>query len=408
MKRHIIFFLIIALLLPGCAGKNKGPDYLADLRFDTDEFLPEYDYVSDSRYLSKLVTIPGGLLYTGDSKMFLNYYDNATGETGVLCSKPECMHNDGSCNGYGDFAFFTYYDGSLWFMDRDWANQEDKNIYLWRSDLSLVNRQKVVKLGRPSYSQVFMHRGYLYMAKIESTLTDEAEPVMKYNIKAFSLDGKNEEISIHNDPSHIAGRLLLNFRCVGNYVYYSFEGKEKLEIYRFDSKTRTGGLFASIDKPSGLMVVRMHITRKNEIYLYGNLNKQGCVWKYENGSMIPTVTFENIDGIYGVRFMTDDTICAMRLGYDAPDSCWIKKYDGTTVQRLDMVSDFLKNIGSDAKKVTNLMYHYACGNENVFYVIGSANAERDDIKEYINFILAYEYDGKEIVSHTVWSQAQPK
>ena len=163
-----------------------------------------------------------------------------------------------------------------------------------------------------------------------------------------------------------------------------------------------------IDKPSGLMVVRMHITRKNEIYLYGNLNKQGCVWKYENGSMIPTVTFENIDGIYGVRFMTDDTICAMRLGYDAPDSCWIKKYDGTTVQRLDMVSDFLKNIGSDAKKVTNLMYHYACGNENVFYVIGSANAERDDIKEYINFILAYEYDGKEIVSHTVWSQAQPK
>ena len=410
MKKHIhmylaAFAMLMALLLPGCRGAETKGDigYLADAKFDTDEYLPEYDYVNTRYYPHKISQAGNSLVYTlsGAKSMYLKYFDAESGEGGVLCNKPECTHDNGACNGYGMFFCVNYYDGSLWWLDTDRTSPGDYSRYLLRSDVSGANRRKVLKLDRRSIQNIYIHRGYVYLV-IDTNVVVGTESMTRTDLVAYALDGSGGEVPIYSITTGYGKILKVRFR--GNLVYYYVDyhvdsgEKTMFEIHCFDSKTRTEEKITAIEKSNGDILWEMYVNRKNEIYLYGMANNIGTVWKYEDGKITEFVKFEDTEGKYTVRFMNDDVICAMSTSRVIPtDVCWVKKYDGTTVYKLNMESDYVDNtIRKDYAEVRGGRL-FACGDENIFYIYGMLND-----KDYgIYYIVMYEYDGEKIVGRLV-------
>ena len=83
-------------------------NYLANPKFDTDEFLPDYD--ADPSFIHAFSTIGNHVLCRTESTAFactgslskgtIKYLDKATGICLPLCGKPECLHDNDTCNAY--------------------------------------------------------------------------------------------------------------------------------------------------------------------------------------------------------------------------------------------------------------------------------------------------------------------
>lgn len=75
--------------------------YLAESRFDTDEFLGEYDRVNAyCKGAGALDETEDVLYFRGFFSNYIGYYDKVNEIGGVLCGKPECLHNDKTCNAW--------------------------------------------------------------------------------------------------------------------------------------------------------------------------------------------------------------------------------------------------------------------------------------------------------------------
>ena len=409
MKKHIhmylaAFAMLISLLLPGCRGAETKGDigYLADAKFDTDEYLPEYDYVSTRYFFHKMSQVRNSLVYTPDGvekAMYLRYFDAESGEGGILCNKPECTHSDGLCNGYGDFRYINYYDGSIW-----WVETQQGDYYLWRADVSGANRCKVLNLKDCEIQRAYVHRGYLYILKTTPLMID-TKPMVRTDLVAYALDGTGGGVTIYSNTDDSFDSLKVCF--TGNLIYYYLDlgSINKFKIYCFDTKTRTGGMITTIEKSDECSPNGVYVNHKNEIYLYGKVNKVATVWKYEDGKITELVNFGDPDGNYAVGFMNDGVIGATRMSREpGEDSCWVKKYDGTTVYKLNMVSDYVDNtIKKDYAEARGGRL-FACGDENRFYLYGIVSGTNE--KSGIHYIVMYEYDGEKIVSRLVDTDAE--
>ena len=106
-------------------------------------FDPYTDY--DNRYAA---LTERGIVDTEDAYYFyangyIMYYDKIAGESGFLCPRPECEHdevfNNKECGAYAamDMPSFTYYEGKLW-----WVGYPDNwSIGVFRMDLDGTNRE---------------------------------------------------------------------------------------------------------------------------------------------------------------------------------------------------------------------------------------------------------------------------
>lgn len=95
-----------------------------------------------------------GLFYIGESNSILMYYDFNTEENYVLCSSPNCKHNDSSCpanvRDYYKNYTFAYYQGRLYLLSQ--KNYESEKIELISMDVDGQNRRTVVSLDPGDYS----------------------------------------------------------------------------------------------------------------------------------------------------------------------------------------------------------------------------------------------------------------
>ena len=239
-------------------------NYLADNKFDTDEYLPDYD--ADPSFYHGYSTSSYGFCSTEDTiysfssqagDMFhnmLSYTDKATGITGYLCGKPECLHRDESCNAY----LTTYlspgyglcvYEGKLY-----WVNGMND---IARMNLDGTGRENVCRVwnkvieNHTNYRMTMFHRGYVYYARVGQTVMGGKE-VSVVSVKAQPLDGGEGFVVWEKTVDDYGQRCLIKF--VGNdlYImptYFNYEDRENhtgayniMELYRWDSKTRQGEL----------------------------------------------------------------------------------------------------------------------------------------------------------------------
>lgn len=243
-------------------------NYLADPKFDTDEFLPDYDVdrsLLNSTYSGICETedtiffFPYNSTFTGrsDAKVCILYFtDLASGVTLPLCSKPECSHTDDTCNAYladsGQVYGLRIYDGKLYWLTVEISS----NVYVHLNRMNLdgsahevvttLDSETSKKLTRLHFTTWLIHRGYIYIGGYEYSATELIEPYQFY-VYAAPMDG-GESFSIMSYVRDSSGAVL-HITPVGNDLYISLNAYRRDgetedycmgAFYRWNSKTRKG------------------------------------------------------------------------------------------------------------------------------------------------------------------------
>lgn len=237
-------------------------NYLADPKFDTDEFLPGYDV--DVSFLT--VTDHIGVCATEDTiffspnngslnrSSFLHFTDIASGVTMPLCSKPECSHTDDTCNAYlassGQVYGLRIYDGKLY-----WLAYEDHYVQLMRMNFDGTGHEVVTSLDLDASQKInalngttwFIHRGYIYIGGFDRYYNELVEPV-EYYVCATPISG-GETFPIMSCVQNCTGSLIYIIPK-GNDLYISLNSYQQdidetvpyltAAFYRWSSKTREG------------------------------------------------------------------------------------------------------------------------------------------------------------------------
>ena len=289
MKKIILFVLAINLLLGGCGGREQ-PDNTQEA-FSSSQFMPEYD--AQNQYLilnaSSFLEREGVFLGTDLIGHYLNYYDEASGISGVLCADPACTHDSSDCGAYVETgANLSYYEGKLY-----WIAKEDPsghNFYLWRGDLSGRNREKVKPVDweeiiLPYQPQRYVgHRGRLYLLG-QTQVVNGTEAGFRVSLLSTSLDG-SDDFKVLYDETFSQG-VQSSVRFVKNGVYLSIElihddMTADLTVERYDI---AGDTWETVYEEKGIQEATrdVWVTEEEEIYIPGSFENRIYIWKAENG-----------------------------------------------------------------------------------------------------------------------------
>ena len=94
----------------------------------------------------------GGAVYRKNLDNYLHVLDFSTGKADIFCSRPNCLHNDSTCNGYGEddlSSFFTAGNKLYYLKSLDPELDPEINAYRVKCELMVsdLNRQNEQKIG---------------------------------------------------------------------------------------------------------------------------------------------------------------------------------------------------------------------------------------------------------------------
>ena len=212
----ILLALAVCLVLTACTPEGPGNSTQSGTEgtqgfFDGNAPMPGYD--ADNRYLfwpgiSFLETEDCffGTVLAGE---YLHYYDIQTGISGLLCPDPACTHDSGTCPAkVGSTASVSYYDGKLYWVGKDPAG-DGHDEYLWRSDITGTNREKLRTISFQDTILVYMpqqyyiHRGSLYFLGIGDSV-DGVETGERITLMTAPLEG-NDAFTMLYDKTFYVG-----------------------------------------------------------------------------------------------------------------------------------------------------------------------------------------------------------
>ena len=403
-KRALLWLFCILLLLTGCGAAPQDSigdsmessqmgseqeesdesvsasvtnNYLADQRFDTEEPLAAYDVQSQYAYTG-VDLCESEVAYNGRDTLasFYMYRDKQSGVSGKLCGKPECAHEDKTCNAYVSFMDIglTVYDGSLYWSGLD-LNSQKHERYLWKMNLDGTQREKVQKLAEVQINTnplVQIHRGYVYTAGIYSTV-EQGEARNGILITAEQI-GKQAEPIVIMDRAYSNVFLSYSMRFIGNMMYIQVEAESSLEgedlhhilLYRWDSKTRQLECLLDIEEEN-FVIGDMQIDETGTIYLTGRRGTMLGVYRYNfQTKNIETVSqWECTQN--GFNRMTRDNV--ITIYYDENDDIYmqVRTFSG------EMVCE--REITWEGKAEENRCFLIFCGGdeEYVFYCASQGN-----------------------------------
>ena len=299
----ILLVLVVCLLLTACTpGKDtQGGTEGTQGIFDGDAPMPGYD--ADNRYLfwpgiSFLETENCffGTVLAGE---YLHYYDIQTGISGLLCPDPACTHDSGTCPAkVGSTASVSYYDGKLYWVGKDPAG-DGHDEYLWRSDITGTNREKLKTISFQDTILVYMpqqyyiHRGNLYFLGIGDSV-DGVETGERITLMTAPLEG-NDAFTMLYDKTFYVG-VDATVRFVGNKVYFAVQSgtpdsPKDMTITCYD---RTDGTSQVLFEQTGMEEVPgdMWVTEAGEIYVPAQVENVAKVLKLEDGALIEVLSQE--------------------------------------------------------------------------------------------------------------------
>ena len=309
---------------------------------------------------------------------YLYYYDKASGERGVLCGKPECIHDaimqNTSCNGYLCLdGTLGYWDDRLHFLTY-YPGESGRNFSLLSMKLDGTDRRADVStslmIGSTYYTpqRLDYHHGMLY-----SYCTNEIvrNGVPSCETCIFRMDPKTGELkklfSLETDHSYSIPSLFY----AGKYVYFSLDHLEKtdddwityLDIWRYDIEAE------QIDdlyhfREEGYLGAWMHIWVESEdlIYLMPHFMLDGVpskLYQISGGELNVAVGFdiEGIGGISdGIAFVLSSPTNHME----------VRRLDGSVIYSGAWELDSLRELISG--KETDFYVSAAFGNENELLV----------------------------------------
>lgn len=316
--RKLLLIPVVAVLLTSCASdqvsEEKGNiNYLASAKFDTKEFLQEYDSVFCA-FLSKVCESDNAFYYIandGDSLYsYIYFYDKASGITGKLCAKPECPHNIKDCNAYVDMSLapagLSVYNNKLYWRDM----QHIYNCNLDGTDRSTVRdidgNYIYLNAGRSGW-KTWLHRGYCYTSQ-SCTYIEDGEAIDANVVFAYELESDSEPFVIYEDKYSGRGPIsAYPFRnklyIVSSSVIPDEEDNRTyhIKITEYDTKTRESLLLSEFESDEYYSSIRY--IPGHGLYVSGEYH----IGKYNPETEEIDTLFYTGYSLYGAT-MTDDYI----------------------------------------------------------------------------------------------------
>lgn len=388
-KIHILSLLVLVIfLVSGCTNPNSQTDPAHTDVFDTDMTIPGYDAQNKYLLADLLSFQETNDFFCGSNCIgsYLQYYDKASGITGVLCADPACSHDSSGCGAYiKQGATFSVYDGKLY-----WIADDGRENYLWQSDLSGTNRKKIKSL---SYENVIMtyqpqryviHRGNLYMLGYSNSVTG-TQVGTRISLLSTSLDDSEDITVLYDNVLEQGAHATVRF--VGRSAYLSIlasSGNGACDITITKFNTRTGSneiVYEEVNVNATLGAI--WVTEQGEVYLPGCDDEHAYVWKIEKGVRTEIISWDGqnqtvpdimdgiainiykVDGIRYIRIVSLDGVSVYE-GKLFPDD--IVGLDG------DPNTYSFAVIGGDADKIiVNLMSFTEAGMVDYTIMLDVAN-----------------------------------
>ena len=302
----ILLVLAVCLLLTACTTGGPGKDTQGGTEgtqgfFDGDAPMPGYD--ADNRYMlwegisfQETENYFFGTVLGGE---YIHYYDMQTGISGLLCPDPACTHDSRACGAkLGIGASVSYYDGKLYWVGKDPAG-DGHDEYLWRSDITGTNREKLKTISFQDTILVYqpqkyyIHRGNLYFLGIGDSV-DGVETGDRITLMTAPLEG-NDAFTMLYDKTFYVG-VDATVRFVGNKVYFAVQSgtpdsPKDMTITCYD---RTDGTSQVLFEQTGMEEVPgdMWVTEAGEIYVPAQVENVAKVLKLEDGALIEVLSQE--------------------------------------------------------------------------------------------------------------------
>jgi len=303
-KIHILSMLVLVVfLVSGCTNPNSQTDPAQTDVFDTDMALPGYDAQNKYLIADLLSFQETDDFFCGSNTIghYLQYYDKASGITGVLCADPACSHDSVECGAYMKAgANLSVYDGKLYWIAKDASGGRDD--YLWQSDLSGTNRRKIKSL---SFENVIMayqpqrymiHRGNLYMLGRSNSVAG-TQVGDRISLLSTPLDNSQDITVLYENIFEQGAQATVRF--VGKSAYlsiiaFSGNGACDITVTKFNTKTGSSEIVyeeVNVNAVSGAIWV----TEQGEVYLPGSDDNHAYVWKIEDGVRTEIISWEGQD-----------------------------------------------------------------------------------------------------------------
>ena len=298
MKKEIIIgLLVIGLLLSGC----QNNELTEPTESGGNQTYLSAEYSAQNKYLLTSATsfqeTDGFFCGTNLTGNYLQYYDKDTGISGVLCADPACSHDSVECGAYmHSGATLSYYGGSLYWISK--GSSDSGDVYLWRSDLSGTNREKIKcisfeKVIFPYQPQRYViHQGMLYIVG-SSSVVDGTQTGYRVSLLSQDLSGDEGFTALYDEVFPYGANATARF--VGESIYLSvvtFQdgGPVDLSVIKFDTQKDTSEVIYQetgiTESPGAIWVTDNH-----EIYLPGATDKEAYLWKLENNRRIEVTSW---------------------------------------------------------------------------------------------------------------------
>ena len=374
MKKLLALALsaLFALSLAACAGTagdpaptdpplasmpaaTASPTERIDLSFD-----PDTDYVNAYGGLTAhdlVETEDAVYWHSTNGRAYLYYYDKACGESGVLCPRPECLHdaveNNRDCAGYlGTFdPSLSFFEGKLWWIGYCGPNEADRAIY--RMDPDGTNREKVRDLSREHEYQgtkYYFHRGYIYFYRADN-IVRQGSLTLRISVSRMPLDSDKLEV-IWEATSAYVPQATLRFRGGEIYIFAQFDGGDentsaeelaalsyRLEILRWTEGMTEPECLCRVDNAVRLMNVAAYdVTKSGEIYFAvpssdGERRGDAVCRVSGDGSSEELFDFFDEENPFHIMSITDGIVCASAYLQDSQGGriFWIRDISGETL-----------------------------------------------------------------------------
>ncbi len=265
MKKRVLAICIIIILLFSCIACGKAPS--VDLAEDASSTPAPYElgmtyhevYDPDTDFDNRFGRGTPGMVEMEDAYYFIStrgnyvyYYDKTAAERGVLCGKPECVHDEQeineTCNGFvraSGNGHINFYNGKLYYTGYSDFADSDIRQSLFTIDPDGANRERLFPFT--CTFQYFpaggaqIHRGKLYGGH-STTTVENADPQTTVNFSCWDLETGESKL-IYERTGKTTTPLLKAF-YFGKYVYlcdsyYCTEALERgcnVDILRWDTE----------------------------------------------------------------------------------------------------------------------------------------------------------------------------
>lgn len=348
MMKKLIPFIFVFLLFTSC-----GKSIERVVTYDCDNNFQQY---SDPYICGNDDALFFGF---GDSSL-LWYYDKASGLSGPLCGRPECMHDSKDCNAYFNGRELSLYGGRLYILGRTVGGLEIISL-----NTDGTNRKTVLKLdddlfggmmsGGASDIRGMFHRGCFYACGTAHKVIDGI-PIDHAQVFAYSLDSGDGKM-IYDNTELTAVKI----QPYGDFLYFMAYSDDTIEVCRY---THESGEIETLYSGEVLFSPsRFWVT--NDGILFGDNGESATVYKldFKSNTITKLLDFNaDTDKPYLIYGFTDDYIVGGNMNGIEYILC-LKDYDGKTVIETAVTPP---NISNDEP-----LYTFPCGSDEEYLYLWS-------------------------------------